>query len=93
MGKEPSLYDIFIKTHKRKDNGDFVDQRSADAYVSMVVSLRQWLICWFFYLDLALLGVTCFISIVKLDGTGTTFILYVCLTNMIMVYRIEDPKE
>ncbi|KAF7841919.1 hypothetical protein G2W53_004217 [Senna tora] len=34
-GKEPSFPDLFLKTHKKKDSGEFVDKRSADVVVSM----------------------------------------------------------
>ncbi|KAF7801078.1 uncharacterized protein G2W53_044412 [Senna tora] len=32
-GKEPSLPELFLKTHKKKDTGEFDDKRSAQVVV------------------------------------------------------------
>ncbi|KAF7827131.1 uncharacterized protein G2W53_018295 [Senna tora] len=33
-GKEPSLPELFLKTHKKKDTSEFVDKRSADVIIN-----------------------------------------------------------
>ncbi|KAF7844229.1 uncharacterized protein G2W53_001134 [Senna tora] len=33
-GKEPSFLELFLKTHKKKDSGEFVDKRSTDVVSS-----------------------------------------------------------
>ncbi|KAF7821079.1 uncharacterized protein G2W53_026534 [Senna tora] len=33
-GKEPSLPELFLKTHKKKDTGEFVNKRSVEVVVT-----------------------------------------------------------